>query len=113
MQPRYFATYLSWEIAKKMIRAAGQDPDYASIWDHCDQSDIEVGRKFTTKDAALAWAKANAALDIFNMPRIVEETYAPATDDRGRPAGFAWERTGFWEIDCSGDVTEIEQEWAA
>jgi hypothetical protein len=105
MQKRYLATYLSWDLAKKRIAAMGADPETASIWDHCEECDIEVGRKFSTKAAAVAWAKKNVDRDIFGMPRIQEDTYGPVTDDLANPAGFDWERTGYWEI----DGTEIEE----
>lgn len=98
-QTRYSVSYLSWELAKKRIVAAGEDPDYASIWDHCEEHDIEVYRKFKTRAAAVKWAKANNELDIFSMPRIREETYGPVSDDLGNPEGCDWTLTGHWEVD--------------
>lgn len=106
MQKRYSVSYLSWELAKKRIVADGEDPATASIWDHCEETDIEVYRKFTSKPAAFKWAKENTERDIFSMPRIREETFGPASDDLGNPAGFAWELTGHREVD-GADITEL------
>lgn len=95
----YAASYLSWDKAKERIVAAGEDPDVASIWDYCEESDIEVYRQFPSRLLALKWAKENSENDIFSMPRVSEFTYQRVEDDLGDPAGCDWERTGYWEMD--------------
>lgn len=104
---RYAVSYLSWDRAKALIVKGGGDPETDSIWDFCEETDIEVYRSFPTRGAAFKWARRNADRDIFSMPRISEETYQEVTDDLANPAGHDWERTGYWEVD-GDDVREMQ-----
>lgn len=111
---RYHVEYLDWDKGRAMMaegcKKSGDDPERASLWDYCDQGEITVCHACPTKEAAFAWAKENAKLDVFNMPRICEQTQVVRrTDDRGRPvrACIVWERTGYWEVD-GDDIFEAE-----
>lgn len=109
---RYHVEYLDWAKGKAMIEdgcaKTGDDPEYASLWDYCDQGEIIVHHRCPTKEAAFAWASKNAKLDVFEMPRVQEQTLVVHdTDDRGRRVApkLVWETTGLWEYDGT-DILE-------
>jgi hypothetical protein len=105
---RYFVEYLDHAQGIAAIKAGGGDPDYDTMWDFCDQGEILVRKEFPTKSKAIAWAQRNKRLDVFHMPRIVEETYCFVTgDDLLFPSNPFWHQTGYWETDGQ---TEIESD---
>jgi hypothetical protein len=112
-QTRYHVEYLDWAKGEKLMNARKEnDDENPGLWDYVDQNEITVLKPFPTKDAALAWAQANCKLDVFNMPRVREQTLTlRTTDDRGRTVRpwLSWEQTGYWET----DGTEIDTECAA
>lgn len=108
---RYFVEYLDHAKGIAAIKAGGGDPDNDTMWDYCDQDEITVCKEFPTKSRAVAWARKNKKLDVFHMPRIVEQTYRQEFwSDTGKPipGQRSWEQTGYWEID-GRDVTEIDE----
>lgn len=102
---RYFAEYLDYAQGVAAMKEAGADPDNATIWDYCSQEEITVRKEFTAKFRAVAWARRNKKLDVFHMPRIVEETYEERPEDWRHHSVRGWEQTGYWETD---GTTEIE-----
>jgi hypothetical protein len=90
---RYFVEYLDYAQGVAAIKAGGGDVENDTMWDYCDQGEITVRREFVSKWRAVAWAKRNKKLDVFYMPRIVEETYSER-----------WEQTGYWETDCTTEI---------
>jgi hypothetical protein len=103
---RFFVEYLDHAQGVAAIQAGGGDVDNDTMWDYCDQGEITVRREFVSKWRAVAWAKRNRKLDVFHMPRIVEETYQERDADRKHVGVKGWEQTGYWETDGR---TEIEQ----
>lgn len=107
---RYFVEYLDHAKGIAAIKAGGGDPDYDTMWDYCGQGEITERKEFPTKSKAVAWAQRNKKLDVFNMPRIIEETYQPALwgEDTHEPVAgqMVWGVTGYWEADGQ---TEIEE----
>lgn len=108
---RYFVEYLDHAQGVKAIKDGGGDPENDGMWDFCDQGEITVRRPFPTKSKAAAWAQRNRKLDVFNMPRIVEETLTEArwsdTGERIPGRAATWEQSGYWETDGQ---TEIEEQ---
>lgn len=109
---RYHVEYLDWAKGKAMMvegcKKSGDDPEYATLWDYCDQSDIIVHHACPTRETAFAWARENAKLDVFNMPRVREQTLTVHdTDDLGRRVApvLVWDTTGYWEDDGT-DILE-------
>ena len=103
---RYFVEYLDHAKGIAAIKAGGGDPENDTMWDFCSQEEITASKEFPTKSRAVAWAQKNKKLDVFNMPRIVEQTYCfTAGDDLHNPSNPDWEQTGDWETDGQ---TEIE-----
>jgi hypothetical protein len=101
---RYFVEYLDHAQGIAAIKAGGGDPDNDTMWDFCDQDEITVRKEFPTKSKAVAWAQRNKKLDVFNMPRIVEETFTErAGDDEYYPVK-GWEQTGYWETDGQTEI---------
>lgn len=96
---RYFVEYLDHAQGVAAIKAGGGDPDNDTMWDFCDQDEITVRREFTTRSRAMEWARKNKKLDVFHMPRIVEETYTEHLGDALHDPVKAWEQTGYWETD--------------
>jgi hypothetical protein len=99
---RYYVEYLDWAKGHALMvegcKKHGDDPEHATLWDYCDQSEITVLRPFPSKEAALAWTRQNAKLDVFNMPRVREQTLTLYdTDDRSRPISptLVWDPTGY------------------
>ena len=112
---RYHVEYLDWAKGEKLMNARKGDDENPGLWDYVDQGEITVHKPFPTKEAALAWAQENSKLDVFNMPRVREQTLTlHNTDDRGRPVRplLSWDRTGYWEVDGT-ELVEIEQDFAA
>ncbi|MBV6487614.1 MAG: hypothetical protein GHHEDOFH_01561 [Pseudorhodoplanes sp.] len=110
---RYHVEYLDWAKGKKLAAERGHDAETDGLWEFVDQGEITVCRPFGTKTAAVAWALQNAKLDVFNMPRVREQTLTMhTTDDRGRVVQpwLSWDTTGYWEAD---GVEEIETDLAA
>lgn len=103
---RYHVEYLDWAKGRALMvegcKKDGDDPERATLWDYCDQGEITVCHPCASKEAAFAWARENAKLDVFNMPRIREQTLTlHSTDDRGRTVQptLVWDTTGYWETD--------------
>lgn len=103
---RYFVEYLDYAQGVAEMKKAGADPETDTIWDYCSQDEILVRKKFPAKWRAVEWAKRNKKRDVFNMPRIVEETYREHPSDAQHSAVKGWEQTGYWETNGS---TEIEE----
>jgi len=104
---RYFVEYLDHAQGIAAIKAGGGDTEYDTMWDFCDQGEITVRKEFPTKSKAVAWAQRNKKLDVFEMPRIIEETYTEQPEDYRHHSVRGWEQTGYWEADGQ---TEIEFE---
>lgn len=102
---RYFVEYLDHAKGVAIMKKAGADSDNDTMWDFCSQEEITARREFPTKSKAVAWAQRNKRLDVFHMPRIIEETYQERPADDLHFAVKAWEQTGYWETDGQ---TEIE-----
>ena len=100
---RYHVEYLDWAKGEKLMNTRKEkDDENPGLWDYVDQGEITVHKPFPTKGAAMLWAQANAKLDVFNMPRIREQTLTlRTTDDRGRIVApwLSWDQTGYWEVD--------------
>ncbi len=109
---RYHVEYLDWAKGEKLMNARKEKDDTnPGLWDYVDQGEITEHKPFPTKDAAFAWAQENHKLDVFNMPRIREQTLTlHNTDDRGRIVApcLSWDRTGYWEVD-GAELVEIEK----
>ena len=108
---RYHVEYLDWEAGKKLAAERGSDAEQESLWDSVDQDEITVYKLFPSKDEAAKWAQDNRKLDVFNMPRIREQTLTlHNTDDRGRRVApvLVWDKTGYWEVD-GDDILEIDE----
>lgn len=108
---RYHVEYLDWAKGEKLMNARKGDDENAGLWDYVDQGEITAHHALPTKDAAFAWAKENAKLDVFNMPRIREQTLTLHNiDDRGQIVAprLSWDQTGYWEID-GDEIIEVEQ----
>lgn len=105
---RYFVEYLDYAKGVAIMRAAGADPEKDGLWDYCDQSEITVRKEFSAKWRAVEWAKRNRKLDVFNMPRIVEETYEYRPEDWQHVAATCWEQTGYWETDGRTEIDPTE-----
>jgi hypothetical protein len=105
---RYFVEYLDLAKGIAAIKSGGGDPEMDTMWDYCDQGEITVRRPFPTKSKAVAWAQRNKKLDVFHMPRIVEETFIEHPDDtlRVRCWDLYWEQTGYWETDGQTEIGE-------
>jgi hypothetical protein len=102
---RYFVEYVDHAQGIAAIKAGGGDPENDTMWDFCSPEDITVRKEFTTKSRAVAWAQKNRKLDVFNMPRIVEETYCfTAGDEIHHPSKPSWEQTGYWETDGKTEI---------
>lgn len=95
---RYKVELLDYAQGVAIMKAAGADPDKDSFWDFCQQHEITVYETFPSKWRAVEWAKRNKRRDVFNTPRIVEETYS----DR------SWEQTGYWETDGRTEIDPTE-----
>jgi hypothetical protein len=102
---RYFVEYLDVAQGIAAIKAGGGDAENDTMWDYCSQDEITCRIEFTAKFRAVAWARRNKKLDVFNMPRVVEETYQERPADNLHNAVRSWEQTGYWETD---GTTEIE-----
>lgn len=102
---RYFVEYLDHAKGVAAMKEYGADPEYDTMWDYCSQDEITVRKEFPTKSKAVAWAQRNKKLDVFHMPRVVEETYQERPADERHFAVKSWEQTGYWETDGQ---TEIE-----
>jgi hypothetical protein len=96
---RYFVEYLDHAQGIAAIKEGGGDPENDTMWDYCDQDDITVRKEFTTRSRAMEWARRNKKLDVFHMPRIVEETYTEFSADELHHSSKSWEQTGYWETD--------------
>jgi hypothetical protein len=106
---RYSVEYLDYAQGVALMKAAGADPEKDGMWDCCDQDEITVCKRFPSKWRAVAWAKKNKKLDVFNMPRIVEETYCyMAGDDIHNPSKPRWTQTGYWEADGRTEIDPTE-----
>jgi hypothetical protein len=103
---RYFAEYLDVAKGIAAIKSGGGDPDMDTMWDYCDQDEIMVHRPFPTKSKAVAWAQRNKKLDVFHMPRIVEETFTEHSADSLHSRVLCWEQTGYWEMDGQTEITK-------
>lgn len=106
---RYFVEYLDYAKGAAIMRKEGGDPEKDGLWDFVEQDEITERKPFPTKSRAVAWAQKNKKLDVFNMPRIVEETYQQAHwDDTGEPIPGQryWEQTGYWETDGQTEIGE-------
>lgn len=105
---RYFVEYLDYAQGVAIMKAAGADPDHDTMWDFCQPEDIGARSiHFPSKWRAVQWARRNKKLDVFHMPRVVEQTYQfHAGDDIHNLSRPAWEQTGYWEMDGR---TEIEE----
>lgn len=101
---RYFVEYLDYAKGVAAMKAAGANPDNDTIWDYCDQDEITVRKEFPTKSKAVAWAQRNRKLDVFNMPRIEEETYTERPEDNEHHAVKSWKQTGYWEVDGQTEI---------
>lgn len=101
---RYFVEYLDLAKGIAAIKDGGGDPDYDGMWDYCDQDEIAVRKEFPTKSKAVAWAQKNRKLDVFNMPRIEEETYTERAGDDDHYPVRSWEQTGYWELDGQTEI---------
>lgn len=101
---RYFVEYLDYAAGVTLMKAAGGDPDTDGLWDYCDQDEITVRKPFPTKSKAVAWAQRHRKLDVFNMPRIVEETYTHHPEDYRHHSVRGWEETGYWETDGQTEI---------
>lgn len=104
---RYFVEYLDHAQGIAAIKEGGGDPENDTMWDFCDHGEITVRKEFPTKSKAVAWAQRNKKLDVFHMPRIVEETYQQAFwDDTHEPIPGQrhWEQTGYWETDGQTEI---------
>ena len=106
---RYHVEYLDWVKGERLMNERKQSDDAnPGLWDYVDQDEIIALRACPSKDAAFAWAKDNAKLDVFNMPRVREQTLTVhRTDDRGRLVApvLVWDTTGLWEDDGT-DILE-------
>jgi hypothetical protein len=51
-----------------------------------------------------SWAQRNRNLDVFNMPRIEEETYTERAGDASHHPVRSWEQTGYWETDGQTEI---------
>lgn len=100
---RYHVEYLDWTKGEMLINERKQaDDTNPGLWDYVDQEEITVHHACPNKDAAFAWAKENAKLDVFNMPRVREQVLiVHKFDDCGRRVApvLIWETTGLWEED--------------
>lgn len=108
---RYHVEYLDWAKGEALMNTRKGDDSGAGLWDYVDQAEITAHHACPTKDAAFTWAKENAKLDVFNMPRIREQTLSMHnTDDRGRivTPWLSWDQTGYWEVD-GDEIVEIDQ----
>jgi hypothetical protein len=108
---RYFVEYVAHAQGVALMKAAGADPDNDTMWDYCSPEDITArSLYFPAKWRAVQWARSYKKLDVFHMPRIVEQTYQfEGGDELRHPSNPAWTRTGYWEMNGS---TEIEGETA-
>lgn len=107
---RYHVEYLDWAKGEKLMNARKGDDANCGLWDYVDQGEITAYERCDTKAAAMAWAQKNAKLDVFNMPRIREQTLTlHNTDDRGRIVAprLSWDQTGYWEVDGT-ELNEID-----
>lgn len=106
---RYHVEYLDWAKGEKLMNERKRADDTSpGLWDYVDEGEITVLHACPSKDAAFAWAKDNAKLDVFNMPRVREQTLTVHdTDDRGRRVApvLVWDTTGMWEDDGT-DILE-------
>lgn len=106
---RYIVEYLDYAQGVALMKAAGGDPEKDGLWDFCDQDEITVRKEFPAKWRAVAWAKRHKKLDVFNMPRIVEQTL---TAHPGDALHFAvkptWDQTGYWETNGSTEIDPAE-----
>jgi len=93
---KFLVEYLDHAKGIAAIRGGGGDVDNDTMWDFCQQHEITAYRDFSSKWRAVAWAKRNKKLDVFHMPRIVEQTYS--TKDR------MWVWTGYWETDGTTEI---------
>lgn len=103
---RYFVEYLDHAAGIKAIKDGGGDVEHATMWDYCDQGEITVRKPFPTKSKAVAWAQRNKRLDVFCMPRIVEETFTNRPEDWRHVSVRGWEQTGYWETDGQTEIGE-------
>lgn len=101
---RYFVEYLDFAQGIAEVKKAGGDLEKDSFWDFCDQDEITVRKQFPTKSKAVAWAQKNKKLDVFNMPRIVEETFTERPGDARHHPVRSWEQTGYWETDGQTEI---------
>jgi hypothetical protein len=103
---RYHVEFLSKALAEKLFAERCGDDGSQSLWDVMSQEEVTLHHGCASKADAFAWAKENAARDVFAMPRIEERTFSKQTDDLGNDAGEGWELTSAWEVD-GADVVEI------
>jgi hypothetical protein len=103
---RYFVEYLDNAKGIAAIKSGGGNPEMDTMWDFCDQGEITVRRPFPTKSKAVAWAQRNKKLDVFHMPRIVEETFTEHPSDSLHSRVQCWEQTGYWEMDGQTEITK-------
>lgn len=101
---RYFVEYLDHAKGVAAMKEYGAHPDTDTMWDFCSQDEITVRKDFPTKSRAVAWAQKNKKLDVFNMPRVVEETFTERPRDDEHFAVKAWEQTGYWETDGQTEI---------
>jgi len=101
---RYFVEYLDHAQGIAAIKAGGGDPENDTMWDFCDQDEITVRKEFPTKSKAVAWAQRNRKLDVFEMPRVVEETFTERPGDAEHYPVRSWEQTGYWETDGQTEI---------
>jgi hypothetical protein len=101
---RYFVEYLDLAQGVAFMKKGGGDPDNDTMWDFCTQEEITVHKEFPTKSKAVAWAQRNKKLDVFNMPRIEEQTFIERRADETYSAVKSWERSGYWETDGQTEI---------
>lgn len=103
---RYFVEYLDFAKGVAIMKAAGANIDNDAMWDYCDQGEITVRKEFPAKWRAVEWAKRHKKMDVFHMPRIVEETYVNHPEDARHLSARGWEQTGYWETNGSTEIGE-------
>jgi hypothetical protein len=101
---RFFVEYLDRAKGVAAIKEGGGDVDHDTMWDYCSQDEIDTSISCETKEAAIAWAATNSALDVFNMPRIREDTWTERPGDRLHFTVKGWEGTGYWEADGTTEI---------
>jgi len=99
----FIVSWIDESAAIALAKKRGADPDKDGLWDTVEMCECEAYRTFPSKGLAIAFAKRNRKLDMYEMPRVEQIEYRRMFDDLGEDCGYSdWDRVTGWDIDGAG-----------